>query len=419
MKEKKNRLDRRGFLKTVGAAGIGSVLVGGGCAQKGAEAPAIQPSQADYAKVPRRVLGRTGVEIPCVGLGGVFNLIENQTILGATLEYGIDYWDTATNYSNTKSQQGIGRYLAAHPGLREKIFLVSKPIDLEDEIPNVAQFEEDLHTSLKRMNTDYVDLYCGLHGMWDAAQLTDEVRDWAASAKKRGLIRYFGFSTHANMAACLAAAAKCDWVDVILTMYNFQWAEDEEMQKALDACYNAGIGLIAIKTQRKASLEPLDSFSEDEHKLVTHFTERGFTPGQAKLKFVLDDKRFAAAAVGMNELDVLKQNVAAALDKTQLTEKDRSVLHEYARATCSGYCAGCADICRAAVPDVPYINHIMRYLMYYNSYGHEERAKRLFRRIPKSVRRRLLKVDYSLAEARCPNRLPIRRAVEEAVTKLA
>ncbi|MHC4459539.1 MAG: aldo/keto reductase, partial [Planctomycetota bacterium] len=62
---------------------------------------------------------------------------------------------------------------------------------------------------------------------------------------------------------------------------------------------------------------------------------------------------------------------------------------------------------------------VMRYLMYYNSYGEEDRAKELFTRIPSSARNKLLNVDYSLAEARCPQHLPIGQLVAQAVRKLS
>jgi len=61
----------------------------------------------------------------------------------------------------------------------------------------------------------------------------------------------------------------------------------------------------------------------------------------------------------------------------------------------------------------------MRYLMYYNSYGEKERAKELFAKIPGRVRAKLLSTDYSPAEARCPQRMPIGKLVAEAVGKLA
>lgn len=414
MKGKHNKVNRRNFLKGMGAAGLGSVLTASGCrsTEEGS-------GEAGYPQVPRRTLGKTGVKIPCVALGATFNTVENQTILGSALEYGIDYWDTATNYADTKSELGIGKYLSKRPGLREKLFIVSKPPDLETPLPVVADMEEELQASLKRLNTSYVDLYCGVHGLSDPAQLTDELKAWVKEAKRRGVIRFFGFSTHKNMAQGLAAAAKLDWIDVILTLYNFQWVQNEEMQRAINACHKAGIGLVAIKTQRKATLEMLHLETEEDKKLTGHFLERGFTAGQAKLKIVLEDKRFTAAAIRMTDIAILTANVAAALDKTKLSQRDKAALQEYAKATGNRYCAGCAQICNSALPGMPYVSDIMRYLMYYNSYGLRDSARKYFARIPSQVRERLQSIDYSPAEARCPQHLPIAKAVSEAVSKLA
>ena len=115
----------------------------------------------------------------------------------------------------------------------------------------------------------------------------------------------------------------------------------------------------------------------------------------------------------------MTQNVAAAIDKTQLGKDDRAALAEYAKATCNRYCMGCGHICSAAVPDMPHICSIMRYMMYYNSYGHHQRARQHFSRIPEETKKKLLDVDYSVAEARCPQRLPIAKIVAEAASKLA
>ena len=419
MKSKFDRIDRRNFLKAVGAGGLGSVLALSRLKADPNELSTADPDIAKKAKepefpqVPRRKLGKTGVEVSCLALGGTFNFVENQILLRKALQWGVNYWDTANMYAGGNSEIGIGRLLAKNPDIREKLFIVSKASGAE----SISDVEERLSTSLKRMNTDYIDLYFGVHGLTDpAAELTDELRQWAESAKKRKLIRFFGFSTDTNMAQCLAGAAKHDWIDAIMTIYNYRLMQNPEMQDAVGACHKAGIGLVAMKTQ--AAEEKVET--ETDKKLTEHFVQRGFTAAQAKIKVVLDDKRISSACVGMKSIAILTSNVAAVLDKTKLTQTDRNVFREYAEATCSGYCAGCAYICSAALPEVPYINKIMRYLMYYNSYGDRNEARELFaQQIPAEVRKRLLSVDYRPAEACCPQSLPIGKLVSEAVSKLA
>jgi len=416
MKEKHNKINRRNFLKTVGAAGLGSVLTGCESKKEGepnavdANAPA-KAQEPQYPQVPKRKLGKTGIEVPCLCLGGNQDLIQNQIVLKMAPQWGLTYWDSAHNYTGGNSELGIGKFLSKDPEAREKLFITSKASGAR----TVADVEKRLQTSLKRMNTDHIDLYYGFHQCPNPAFLTNELKQWAESAKKRKLIRRFGISTHQNMADVIAAAAKLDWIEVVMTIYNFRLMQDKKLSAAIDACHKAGKGLMAIKTQGIGQRIQ----TEEDKKLVQHFLQRGFTQGQAKIKAVLEDERFTSACVGMQNIGLLTSNVAAVLDKTRLTQADRNVFEQYARATCDGYCAGCSNICNSALPDTPHVSDIMRYLMYYNSYGEHAAARELFAQIPHNVRDRLLSTDYSPAEAHCPQHLPIAELVAEAVSKLA
>jgi predicted aldo/keto reductase-like oxidoreductase len=411
-----NKLTRRQFIRngTIAAAGLGSVFTSTKTASPNNE---NKMQESSYTKMPKRKLGKTGVEVPCLGLGTMFNLIDSQVVLRNTIKLGVKYWDTANSYAGGNSELGIGKFLAKNPEVRKDVFLATKASGAR----TVADVEKRLQTSLQRLNTKYIDLYYAPHGASEPNQLTDELKNWAQSAKKRKLIRFFGFTTHKNMANCLAAAAKLDWIDAIMTSYNFRLMQDPKLLDAIEACHKAGIAIIAMKTTGKTTLTrfKLEIETEADKKLVSNFIKRGFSPEQAAIKLVLQDKRISAAPVQMENVAVLTKNVAAVLDKTKLTQTDMDIFKEYAHATCTGYCAGCAHICDSALPDTPYVSDIMRYLMYYNSYGDQNRARQLFAQIPRKVRNKLLDLDYRHTEARCPQHLPIGRLVAEAVTKLA
>jgi hypothetical protein len=189
--------------------------------------------------------------------------------------------------------------------------------------------------------------------------------------------------------------------------------QDQKMVDAVKACCDAGVGVIAMKTQGKEIVQ-----QEADKKLTEHFLKRGFNENQAKLKLVLEDKNISAACVGRENIEHLRKNVAAAIDKTELTMLDKEILGTYAAKTCSGYCAGCAHICDSVAAGVP-VSEIMRYLMYYNSFGDVHTARELFTQIPQQTRSILLTADYAQAESRCPQRLPIGRLMREATGKLA
>jgi len=412
----------------MGAAGLGSALarvtIAAASAQAKAEANEQNPTEkkqpAKLPQVPRQKLGKTGVEVSCLGLGMMYNVLDKQIMLRKSLEWAVNYWDTAPAYAGGNSERGIGKFLSKNPKARKDVFLVSKASGAE----TVAAVEKCLQNSLKELNTDYIDLYYGVHGLEHPSQLTDELKKWVKDAKKQKKIRFFGFSTHENMAQSLVAAAKIGWIDAIMTTYNFRVMQDDTMLDAVEQCHKAGVGLIAMKTQGKPVWEirtEADKWvlTEAEKKLTEQLLKRGFTEAQANIKIVLDDKRFASVCVGMTNVAHLLENVAVTFDKTKLTQEDIDVFKEYAAATCSGYCAGCAHICDSALTTTPYISDIMRYLMYYNSYGDQDRARELFSQIPTRVRNKLLSVDYSPAEAKCPQHMPIGKLIAEAVSKLA
>jgi predicted aldo/keto reductase-like oxidoreductase len=418
MKEKYDKINRRNFLKTMGAAGLGSVFASAQLKAGPNEPNMVQKAEEQkFPELPRRKLGKTGIEIPILSNGLMFDIVGNQLILRANLQHNVYYWDTAYGYAGGNSEIGIGTFLNKNPGVKQKLFIVTKASGVNTKEGNVAeQLEQRLQDSLKRMNIDHIDLYYGVHGCEDPdSQLSEQLQKWAEDAKKRKLIRFFGFSTHKNMEKCLMAASKLSWIDAIMTVYNVALMQNPRMQEAVQACNEAGIGLIAMKVLLGVQKKQPDA----EYKMVTHFLEKGYTREQALIKAVLDDKRISATCIRMENVTLLRSNVAAVLDKTSLTQADADVLRKYTAATCSGYCAGCAYICDAALPDAPYTSEIMRYLMYYNSYGEKEEARELFAQIPSNVRNKLLSTDYSLAEARCPQRMPIGKLIAEAVSKLA
>ena len=428
MKEEQNNIDRRNFLKTVGAAGLGSILASAKAIGDANEPAAGEPNapkeigKPEFLLVPRRKLGKlternkdgkkVPIKVPVLSFGTFRVDTESQILLRRMLQYGINFWDTAYNYQNGNSELGIGKFISKHPKLRKGIFIASKA----SKTQTIEDVEHRLQVSLKRMKTDYIDLYY-LHEVEEKDRLNNELRDWAKDAKDRGLIRFFGFTVHRDMTECLNVGARLKWIDAILTLYNFRLMQDKKLNAAMDACHKAGIALIAMKIHGKGQVKDIET--EADKKLTQHFLKQGFTPGQAKLKVVLTDEKICSACIGMQNVRLLDSNVAAVLDKTKLTQTDRNVLSEYAHATCTDYCAGCAHICDSALSDILYVSDIMRYLMYYNSYGDHKRAKQLFAQIPANARNKLLTANYSSAEARCPQHLPIGNLIAEAVDKLA
>ncbi len=412
------RINRRNFLKTAGLVGVGSVITAAKVKAADANGPNVPAAQPTIQKVPKRKLGKTGVEVPVLSLG--LGRPGEPAVLRQSLDWGVNYWDTSLAAGNGTSERSIGEFIAKNPELRKDIFLVTK----ENKSKTPDDLEKCLQTSLKQLNTNCIDLYFGVYMVNDMVRFTDDIKKWAEDAKKRGVIKHFGFTTHQNMPQCLMAASKLDWIDAIMTSYNFRLSQDKQMQDAIDACNKAGIGLIAMKTQamrqRGPNTDPnaVAAEAEADRKMLAHFLEKGFTEGQAKIKAVMDDQRFSSVCSAMTSTTMLMSNIAVAHDKTKLAAEDMDVLKQYAQATCSGYCAGCAHICEPVALGVP-VGDIMRALMYHDSYGDIAHAKAVFAEIPADVKQCLLSVDYSAAEHVCPNRMQIGKLIADAAAKLA
>lgn len=403
MSKKQNRFSRRDFLKTTGVATVGSLL---GTTE--ALAKISGSSSSELAVVPTRPFGKTGARVSILSLGGMFDIPSNQLLLRQALKWGVTYWDTADCYEGGRSERGIGEFFANYPKTREKIFLVTKS-DARDP----KGMTRLLNRSLERMNTDYIDLYF-IHGLRRINELDHSTRAWAQKAKAEAKIKFFGFSTHSNVEECMLEAAKLGWIDGIMITYSYRIMNKTKMKEAIAACSEAGIGLTAMKTQGGWS-----SGSSSAAKLLDRFIEKGFTDKQAKLKAVWTEPNIASICSQMPNITILMSNVAAATDKTSLSAADLHLLDQYARETASNYCAGCSNICETALGGAVPVADVMRYLMYYESYGERDRARSLFAQLSSDVRARIGSLDYSLAEKRCPQGIPIGRMMKEATKLLA
>jgi len=115
---------------------------------------------------------------------------------------------------------------------------------------------------------------------------------------------------------------------------------------------------------------------------------------------------------------MLKDNVAAATDGAQLSGRDKEMLDNLARNNRNLYCQGCMR-CESVLGSESRVPDVLRYMMYYNSYGKTNDARRLFRELPEIVRNSLASRDYSRAERVCPNHVEIGKAMRRAVNLLA
>ncbi|MEM7677637.1 MAG: aldo/keto reductase [Myxococcota bacterium] len=379
-----NTLNRRTFLTVGGGAALAGATLHPGDAIAGGAKDLALP------KVPRRTLGKTKRDVPILLFGGAVPLDTRfDPKLAEAFRFGVNYIDTADCYLSGNSEIAVGNFWTRARLKREGFWITSKS-DRHDPEGLVSTLE----AGLKKMKTSYVDLYY-LHALTNADYLSPEMAKTAEALKKEGKIKAVGFSCHdGNVVELLNAAAQRPWIDSVMFRYNFRRYGDKELNKAMDACHKAGVGLIAMKTQGSEA-----GFKDQWSK----FEKTGkWTKHQAVLKAVWEDERISAAVSAMKNFDQLRQNIQAALDKTKLTQAEWDALDRYAAATRSLACDGCDHLCNPAVQAPVQIGTTMRYLMYHDVYGEPEKAKALFDKLPSSARQ-LAGVDFSGANRACPH----------------
>jgi aryl-alcohol dehydrogenase-like predicted oxidoreductase len=203
-------IGRREFLKRGVLAGVGvSILPLAGSASASLEAA---PRIRRYS-----TLGRTGLKISDISFGASRLTSGNEDLVRHAYDCGVNYFDSADSYTDGESETTVGNALK---GKRDKVFLTSKQMAQADDKRDAMM--ETLEGSLRRLQTDHVDVYFN-HAVNDPARLKNpEWHEFTVQARKQGKIRFVGMSGHAgNLAECLDYAIDNNQVDVILCAHNF------------------------------------------------------------------------------------------------------------------------------------------------------------------------------------------------------
>lgn len=371
-----------------------------------------QPDREPQAplQVPRRPFGRSGVDVSVLALGGYFDAGQHPELLERALSLGIDYWEATLTYGG----KGYGAFFANHPDTRKRVFVLGKSPSTEPDVLN-----ESLTRILADLGSNYVDFFT-VQGLQDPNLLDENLRRWVETAKSRGSIRYFGFSTHAMMPECLQAAARLDWIDGVMTAYNYRLMQDSRMEAAIASCAARGIAITAIKSQGLPTnpKATLGLESEAARVALSRFQDAGLSPFQAKLRAVWANPHIASICSMMLDDRTLTENSRAAQQPEGLSAAALHRLGAGARDSAPGYCTGCAHVCESRIDgDVP-IAGIMRLLMYARSYGDRRRARAEFSALSARTRAALTHANYRLAEQQCPQGMAIGNLMAEAVREL-
>lgn len=362
-------LSRRAFIRNTIGGSLPIAVSGSLVATHSASAAAKVTQQ-----LPRRKLGRNGPEVTIISQGGSMSA-HSAMFLELAWANGIRYFDASVAYQNGQCELNIRDFLKREPSRRKDLFLVTKdrpgkPADMLDLIDN----------RLAALQTDYVDLFF-IHGIttrrlgmealnWPKS---DEFREVARKLKESGKVKMVGFSCHDDyLVDFMNAAAAGGFLDAIMVQYDPFHEKGGGFDKALTACHEAGIGLIAMKNFRAIG---------EVSKRLPGLDSLGLTTHEAVVQKVMSDKRISAMCLESSNMEQLQENTGATLkyDETKaLVAAD--ILREHVMLASHPVCPGCEG-CRETGrhPDAA-LHDIARYVTYYEKDG-KQQARDYYRQL--------------------------------------
>jgi aryl-alcohol dehydrogenase-like predicted oxidoreductase len=187
-------MNRREILKSL--VGMTAALMVPGAVLGQTTAPAGPARDRLGELLPQRKLGKTGAMVTMLGLGGSHvgrpSEAEAEKMIETAIAGGVRFFDTAVVYQNGGSEERYGKFLT--PKYRDIIFLMTKSRTQEP-----AKTKKDLDDSLRRMKTDYIDLW-QMHENTSVddvnMRLDNGVLEVLLDAKAKGKVKHIGFTGH-------------------------------------------------------------------------------------------------------------------------------------------------------------------------------------------------------------------------------
>ena len=237
-------MERRSVLKWLAGFTAGILLA----SQTNAQTKKLKSDRLGQL-LPQRTLGRTGEAVTMLGVGGwhLGELSERdaQESIEIALQGGIRFFDTAQMYQSGGSETRMGKLLI--PKYRDVIYLMTKTT-----ARNAQDARRHLEDSLRRLNTDYLDLWQvhALQNPNDADErMANGVFEVMAEAKESGKVRHIGFTGHHQPEAHLRVLEKSDIFDTCQMPINLaDPSYSSFIRQVMPKLVERNIGVLAMKS---------------------------------------------------------------------------------------------------------------------------------------------------------------------------
>lgn len=325
------------------------------------------------------MLGKTGLSISRIGLGGIpiqrSNASAASALIRRLMDLGVNYIDTARGYTVSESYLG-----EALEGVRSRFVLATKSMARTRE-----SMTKEIEESLRNLKTDYIDLYQVHNPNMD--ELEQVVAPGGAleallEAKANGKIGHIGITAH--LLPVFERALELDWVETVMFPYNIVETQGEAL---IRRCADKNIGFICMKPLAGGALED----------------------ATLALRFIVQNDFVSVVIPGMHSVKEAVQNVAALSDSSPLTEGELQKIEAVRKELGSQFCRRC-NYCQPCAQEIN-ISGIFLFEGYLRRYGLEDWARSRYASLQKHAGDC---IGCGVCETRCPYRLPIREMLKQS-----
>ena len=323
-------------------------------------------------------LGKTGLKVSRVGLGGIpiqrIDAEAAKKLLDAVEAAGINYIDSARGYS--VSEELIGQ---AIEGRREKFVLATKTMSRDKE-----GMARDIEISLKNFRTDYIDLY-QVHN--PSLQQLEQIcapggaLEALMEARAAGKIGHTGLTAHSP--EVFERALELDWVETVMFPYNIVETQAAEL---MERARKRDVGFINMKSLSGGAIED----------------------ARLAIRFAAANPNVTVVLPGMYSPEEVAENVAAASDRSPLSVEELEKVEKLRRELGSVFCRRCGYCAPCTVGiDIPnqFVFH-----GYLSRYGLADWARDRYGALAAHASDC---VGCGACEERCPYQLPIREMLKK------
>jgi predicted aldo/keto reductase-like oxidoreductase len=327
----KKELDRREFIKKTSQVAAAAAVFSSGAASGKV---AANKETNLTAKLPMRVLGKTGLELPILGYGGAalpkrwgnpLSTDDRIKLVRYAFDRGVRYFDTAGNYMVSERIMGAGL-----KDIRNSVCLVTKV-----ETTDAKKVRKAVERSLQELQTDYLDVI-QIHGTPGLEQMSVrqamKVHAGLVKLRDEGMARFIGFSAHSYFDKALALISSGGF-DLCMLSYGYiprgyNQVFSARMTELRNSCvakaHESDMGIVAMKVMGAGM------FGAWSSQLAPGFDRQRLRRlPAAAISYLLQDKRVHLLNIGMRLPEEVDANIETITADPAYTLESQALLAEF------------------------------------------------------------------------------------------